>query len=129
VQSSWNLGTQLKHRLLLSSPVHCFSFGTLLAYTEAARICNTENICYVFAIHPVRWRVDCCLATSSNISPLRASFHCCALERVYGAVAWKSVDQIRYNNIKNVLSLLHLSPVTRKSSDVDPERSQICPCA
>jgi hypothetical protein len=33
------------------------------------------------------------------ITPL---FYCCMLDRVYGAVAWQCVDQIRYNANTNI---------------------------
>jgi hypothetical protein len=55
VQSSWNLGTQLKHRLLLSLPAYCFSFGILLTYVDAARTRITENTSNVIAAQPVHW--------------------------------------------------------------------------
>jgi hypothetical protein len=60
---------------------------------------HTENTSHFIVIQLVRWRADCCLVTSYNIRPLRHSFHCCALEHIYGAVAWQCVDQIRYNII------------------------------
>jgi hypothetical protein len=58
---------------------------------------NRENTSHVITTQPAHWRVDCCLEMSSNIRPLRHSFHCCALERVYRAVAWQYFDQICYN--------------------------------
>jgi hypothetical protein len=39
-----------------------------------------------------------CLETGC-ITPM---FHCCVLDRVYGAVAWQSIDQFRYNIIITV---------------------------
>jgi hypothetical protein len=58
---------------------------------------DIESTNHVIATQLVNWRADCCLATSYNIRPLRHSFHCCGLERAYGAVAWQCVDQIRWN--------------------------------
>jgi hypothetical protein len=56
---------------------------------------HTENTSHAIATRLVRWPANCSLATSYNIRPLRHSFHFCALEIVYGAVAWQCVDQIR----------------------------------
>jgi hypothetical protein len=48
---------------------------------------HTENTSHVIGMWPLHRRADCCLATSYNIRPLGHSFHCCALQRVYRAVA------------------------------------------
>jgi hypothetical protein len=84
VSQSLSLGVEPHLGLMTRSLLLCF--GILLTYTARTRI--TENTCHVFAIQPVHWRSDFCLATSYNIPPVRHNFHCCALERVYGAVAW-----------------------------------------
>jgi hypothetical protein len=84
VQSSWNLGTQLK-------TLQCTALCTNLSYNRPSlyRICtdNTENTSHVIPIQWVHWCADCCLATSCNICPLRHMLHCCTLERVYQAIA------------------------------------------
>jgi hypothetical protein len=100
VQSPWNLGTQLKLRLLLTHPAYCFSFGILLTYTYScstdthhrkhmsrvrypasplARWLDLQKKHHVTVTQLVHWRADCCLAMSYDIRPLRHSFHCCAL--------------------------------------------------
>jgi hypothetical protein len=61
---------------------------------------STENTSHLIAIQLVHWRADCCLAKSYNIRSLRQSFQCWALKRVYGAVAWQCVDQIRFNTME-----------------------------
>jgi hypothetical protein len=58
---------------------------------------NTEKTSHVIPSQRVYWRADYCLATSYDIRPVRHIFHCCTLERVYRAVAWKRFEQIRYN--------------------------------
>jgi hypothetical protein len=69
--------------LVLSTALHCtsLSYNMSLLY----RLCtdHTKNTSHMIAIQRVHWRADCCLATSYNIHPLRHSFQCCALERVY----------------------------------------------
>jgi hypothetical protein len=72
-----------------------------------ARWLDVQKTHHVTATQLVHWRADFCVAMSYNIRPLRRSFHCCALERVYGAVAWQCVDQIRCSiiQIKNHLAL------------------------
>jgi hypothetical protein len=61
---------------------------------------HTENTCHVIATQRAHWRADCCLATRYNIRPLRHSFHCCALERVYemlpGNALMKSITILLY---------------------------------
>jgi hypothetical protein len=52
---------------------------------------HTESTGHMITTQLDHWRADFCLATSSNIHPLRHSFHCCALERVYRAVAKERV--------------------------------------
>jgi hypothetical protein len=48
---------------------------------------HTENTSHLNATQIVYWRADCCLATSYKLRLLRHSFHCCALEHIYRAVA------------------------------------------
>jgi hypothetical protein len=72
-----------------------------------ARWFDLEKAHHVITTQLVHWRADFYVATSYNIRPLRHSFHCCELERVYGAVAWQCIDEIRYSDtqIKKNLGL------------------------
>jgi hypothetical protein len=62
----------------------CHVFAILPAHCALA---GPQKTHHVTATQPAHWRADRCLATSYNIRPLRHSFHCCALEHVYRAVA------------------------------------------
>jgi hypothetical protein len=48
---------------------------------------HTEDTSHMIATQLVQWCTDCCLAADYNIHPLRHSFCCCTLGRVYEAFA------------------------------------------
>jgi hypothetical protein len=75
--------------ILNCTALHCtalISTTTGPRYIGSARA-TQKNTSRVIATQRVPWRADCCLATTYNIRPLRQSFLCCELERVYRAVA------------------------------------------
>jgi hypothetical protein len=61
--------------------------------------------------YELRWaeRSSVLFKYPSSMRRTPITIHCCTLERVYRAVAWQRVDQIRYNI--NVLLLLTLYPI------------------
>jgi hypothetical protein len=54
---------------------------------------TAQKTSHVIPSQRVHWRADYCLATSYNIH----IFHCCTLESIYRAIAWKRFEQIRYD--------------------------------
>jgi hypothetical protein len=91
VQSSWNLGTQLK-LISAASGLALYSCGTDHAINRVLPLRgadHTDNTSRVIATQLVHWRADCCPSVHWNTASTVA--------RVYGAVAWQCVEQFRYN--------------------------------
>jgi hypothetical protein len=88
----WRYSTSPPHRLLPLVILGILLYSCSMDHIEntVLPLCgsdHTENTSHVIITQLVHWRADCCLATKYNILPLRHSFHCCTLERVYRTVA------------------------------------------
>jgi hypothetical protein len=123
VQLTWNLGTQLKF-ISAASGLALYNRGTDNAENTVLLLrCadHTEKTSHVFATQVVHWRADWYLGTSSNFRPQRRSFHCCALERVYGAVAGNALIK----SVTILLDCLRVEDVDFGTLVVIPVRSAL----
>jgi hypothetical protein len=95
LQSLWNLGTKNSSGLTLSTydrlvTSNCLERILSLTYTVAERI-------WTYSKHISRDRYPASLLAHRSDVQKTQLLYCCLLDRVYRAVDWQRVDQIRYD--------------------------------